>query len=318
METLQKRIEEYDSVKRWLLRLSKKSGSTNTKRMYLHYLKEFCNYVGLDPDGLIEERRQDLKSENELTRRRAEEQLDMWFTHLEERGLSRSSCVLAYNAIRSFYKANFLELKVESTPESWPTKYKPGLTREELGMLLDACRRPMHRAYILCQTQSGLSVSDLLKLVYSDIKSQIEKNKEYIHLRLLRGKRKELGYHDTFFGKMATQALREYLATRRNLKPEDPLFPCTARNVNKFLRTLSFKAGLDWIVTSHDLRKFFSTQLKMTRVNDPAFNETLIEYWMGHALGKVRGAYFIPSVEEQLRLYKLAEERLEPWSGRFK
>ena len=59
----------------------------------------------------------------------------------------------------------------------------------------------MHRAYILCQTQSGLSVSDLLKLVYADIKSQIEKNKEYIHLRLLRGKRKELGYHDTLLRK---------------------------------------------------------------------------------------------------------------------
>jgi len=304
---LQKRIEEYNSVKRWLVRLGKKSGSPNTKRMYLHYLKEFCVYVGLDPDGLIEERRQDLKSENELTRRRAEEQLDMWFAYLEERGLSRSSCVLAYNAIRSFYKANFLELKVESTPESWPTKYKPGLTREELGMLLDACRKPMHRAYILCQTQSGLSVSDLLKLVYADIKSQIEKNKEYIHLRLLRGKRKELGYHDTFFGRMATQALREYLATRQDLNPQSRLFPCTARNVNKFLRSLSIRAGLDWIVSSHDLRKYFITQMKLA-----GLNETLVEYWVGHALGRVRGAYFIPPVEEQLRLYKEAERWLEP------
>jgi len=304
---LQKRIEEYNSVKRWLVRLGKKSGSPNTKRMYLHYLKEFCVYVGLDPDGLIEERRQDLKSENELTRRRAEEQLDMWFAYLEERGLSRSSCVLAYNAIRSFYKANFLELKVESTPESWPTKYKPGLTREELGMLLDACRRPMHRAYILCQTQSGLSVSDLLKLVYEDVKSQIEKNKEYIHLRLLRGKRKELGYHDTFFGRMATQALREYLATRRDLNPQSRLFPCTARNVNKFLRNLSIRAGLDWIVSSHDLRKYFNTQMKLA-----GLNETLVEFWMGHSLGRVRGAYFIPPVEEQLRLYREAERWLEP------
>ena len=49
------------------------------------------------------------------------------------------------------------------------------------------------------------------------------------------------------------------------------LIPCMG-NANKFLRLLSFKVGLDWIVTSHDLRKF-NMQLKMTRVNDPAFNE---------------------------------------------
>ena len=75
---------------------------------------------------------------------------------------------------------------------------------------------------------------------------------------------------------------------------------------------MSDKAGLDWKVSSHDLRKFFATNLKLARVNDPAFNETLIEYWQGHSLGKVKGAYFVPPVEEQLRLYKLAEQRLEP------
>ncbi|MHA1711556.1 MAG: tyrosine-type recombinase/integrase, partial [Candidatus Freyarchaeota archaeon] len=117
---------------------------------------------------------------------------------------------------------------------------------------------------------------------------------------------------DTFFGRMATNALREYLAQRGDLIPSSRLFPCTARNVNKFLKTLSFRAGISWTVSSHDLRKFFSTQLKMARVNDPAFNETLIEYWMGHSIGKVKKAYFIPTVEEQLRLYRLAEERLEP------
>ena len=63
------------------------------------------------------------------------------------------------------------------------------------------------------------------------------------------------------------------------------LFPCTARNVNKFLKALSFRAGLSW---------------------------TLIEYWMGHKMGKVKRAYFVPPVEEQRRLYMMAEERLEP------
>ena len=305
-------LEDYESVKRWITRLNKKSGSPNTLRMYLHYLEEFCEYAGKNPDELVEERRNDLRSEDIFVRRRAEDLLDRWFTELERKGLSRNTCVLAYNAVRSFYKANYLELEMEETPSTWPVKVKPGLTREDLRALLEACRKPMHRAYILCQVQSGLGVSDLLKITYGLVEDQLKKGASHIHLRLLRGKRKELGWFDTFFGRMATQALREYLATRRDLISSSRLFPCTARNVNKFLKTLSFRAGLGWTVSSHDLRKYFSTRLKTARVNDPRFNETLIEYWMGHKMGKVKRAYFVPPVEEQLRLYMMAEERLEP------
>jgi len=155
-------------------------------------------------------------------------------------------------------------------------------------------------------------VSDLLKVTYGDVRSQIESSAEYIHLRMLRGKRRELGFFDTFFGRMSVEALKQYLLAREGLETSSRLFPCTARNVNSFLNRMSRRAGLTWKVSSHDLRKFFATNLKLARVNDPAFNESLVEYWQGHSLGKVKGAYFIPPVEEQLTLYKMAEPRLEP------
>jgi site-specific recombinase XerD len=308
----QRRLEKSKSVRLLLVKLDKKSRSPNTRRMYLYWLERFCRYSDRSPDELIAERREDLRSGEDYVRHRAEDRLDAWFSELERSGLSRNSCVQAYNAIRSFYKANRMELKMDETPSSWPSRIKPGLTREEFGRLLEACRKPMHRAYILCQAQSGLGVGDLLRITYGDVQSQLRKDVDHIHLRLLRGKEKQLGQFDTFFGRMATQALKEYLKTRGDLNPADRLFPITARAVNKFLKTLSYRAGLDWIVSSHSLRKFFSTQLKMARVNDPAFNETLIEYWMGHSLGRTRGAYFLPPVEEQLQLYKQAEARLEP------
>ncbi len=75
----------------------------------------------------------------------------------------------------------------------------------------------MHQAYILCQAKSGLSNSDLLAIQYgtslveaSSVKKQVEAGADHIHLRLLRGKRKELGFFDTFFGTMSTEALRRY------------------------------------------------------------------------------------------------------------
>jgi len=305
-------LDSYESIQRWVTKLNRKSGSPNTLRVYLHYLGEFCKYADSNPDELIIERKNTLESRDEFTRRSVEERLDRWFSELEKKGLARNTCVTGYNAVRSFYKANYVGLEVEGAPSAWPKKMKPGLTREELGCLLKHARKPLHRAYVLCQSQSGLAASDLLRLVYGDVQSQVEKGSDHIHLRLLRGKEKQLGFFDTFFGKMATEALREYLSTRKGLKEADSLFPCTARNVNGFLNRLSSKAGLKWTVSSHDLRKYFATNLKLARVNDPAFNETLIEYWQGHSLGKVRGAYFLPPVEEQLRLYKLAEQRLEP------
>jgi integrase len=181
-------------------------------------------------------------------------------------------------------------------------------SREELKAMLDHADNLMHRAYILCQTQSGLSVSDLLRLTVNNI-NEVEPG--YIHLHLTRGKEKQLGFFDTFFGKMATSTLKEYLKMRK-LNPASRRILCTPQNVRHFLARLSDRAGVSFRVGSHTLRKYFYTNLSLARVNSPAFNDTLIEYWMGHSLGKVKGAYFIPPMEEQLRLYKLAETRLEP------
>jgi len=100
---------------------------------------------------------------------------------------------------------------------------------------------------------------------------------------------------------------------------DECLFPCTSvdsgtKNFDDVLRRLSFKAGLDWHVSSHDLRKFFSNSLKTAHPGDPAFNDSLIEYWMGHKLPRTKGAYTAPPIEDQFRLYILAEPRLDPYS----
>ena len=59
MATIQviENLEEYDSVKRWIIKLGKKSGSSETRRKYLGFLAQFCKYAGMNPDELIEQRR---------------------------------------------------------------------------------------------------------------------------------------------------------------------------------------------------------------------------------------------------------------------
>ena len=80
---------------------------------------------------------------------------------------------------------------------------------------------------------------------------------------MLRGKEKQIGQFDTFFGRMAMQALKEYLVAQRDLTPQSWLFPITDRAVRKFLKTFSLRAGLEWTVSSHDLRRYFNTQMKL-------------------------------------------------------
>ena len=298
-------LEKNSSVQQWM----KKIRSEGTKNLYLRYLNMFCDHVGITPDELIQERIIDLKSDDKFIQRRAEDRVEEWFNKLDKEK-ARNTAVTTQCGIKSFYKHNYYELKMDNL-DTWPKKMKASLTREDLGRLLQAAKKPLHQAYILCASQSGISVSDMLRVPSKEVKRQV--TNRYIHLRMMRGKRKEVGFFDTFFGRMATQAAKEHLKTRRNRTAEH-LFTCSTRNVNDFLERISNRAGFEAEekVSSHTLRMYFNTMLKLGRVNDPAFNETLIEYWMGHSLGKVKGAYFIPPFQEQLRLYKLAEQRLEP------
>lgn len=328
-------LTDFSTVKLLLVRLDKQSGSRVTRNSYLKALEMFCQWRHMDPDELIAERKRELQESDVGDQRKAETSIDEWFGVLTstvskhtKKVLSRNTCVLRYNGVRSFYKANYVELQVEDAPTGWNEKGKPEITAEHYGQLIQAVsgstERPMQKAYILCQAQSGLSVSDLLRItlrsseasIFGDIGTQLETDADHIHLRIFRAKEKQVGHFDSFFGKLATEALRIWIkdAKRRPKfrRAKQRLFPYIPRTINEFLYRASARAKLPWRISSHKLRMYFSTSLKMTRLNDPAFNNDLIEYWMGHSLGRTRGAYMAPPIMRQLELYKAAENRLEP------
>jgi len=137
-------VEGFNSVRRLLMKLSKKSGSEQTGRNYLLCLHRFCEYAKMTPDELIEEREKEVGFGDRFMCRCAEDRLDGWFAYLNETGsartggkYARNTLVSAYNAVRSFYKANYVGLFVEDAPSAWPAKSKPGLMLEDLGRLLE-------------------------------------------------------------------------------------------------------------------------------------------------------------------------------------
>ena len=297
-------LENFESVKRWETRLNRKSGSPNTRDAFFGWLSQFCTFVNLDPDQLISERQDDLKSEDVFVKKRAEDRLDRWFSELEKQEYARNTCVQAYASVRSFYKANHLPLEVGEPVQRWPVKEQREFTREHLRQLLDASKKDKQRTVIMCEAQSGLGVSDLLGIIYGQVRPQLDEGKDHIHLRLLRGKEKQIGYFDTFFGAQAVDYLRKYIESRKGLRDEDRLFQISPRGYNKVLETLSKRAKLPFIVSTHLLRKFFNTYMKL------GANETYVEYWMGHSLSGVRGEYLNASPAVQLEKYKQAEPNI--------
>jgi len=86
-ERLARFISSYGSVRRWLERVEAEgSGAYNTKVSYVYWLEKFCEYAGLNPDQIVEARREDLDKpvQFEAERRRFEDKLLSFFNRLSE------------------------------------------------------------------------------------------------------------------------------------------------------------------------------------------------------------------------------------------
>jgi len=298
-------LEAYDSIRRWHLKLRTKSGrETSTQRVWDHYLSIFLEKVAhKDPDELIAQRREHLKSDDQLIRRQHEELVTKFVSELQSQGAPPNTVKTAVAGIRSFYNSNYVDLTTIETPRGICVRTVRIPLREDLRAVCEVAE-PMTKAYILCAKDSGLSISDLLELdlnlespIYGTIRQQLKEGRCPIHLQLVRGKTKVP--HETFLGEDAIQSLRQ-------LNPDNRVFQVTDKTIRNRLDTASEKAGLKYHLKPHSLRKFFSRYLELSGVN-----ATVVEYWQGHSLGQVRGTYFgvetglvnLPPIEEQIEIY---------------
>jgi integrase/recombinase XerD len=173
------------------------------------------------------------------------------------------------------------------------------------------------KAIILCLFQSGLSIHELCKLNFGDVRDELEEGTLPLHLRLIR--QKTGTEFKCFFGRDACKYLLLYLKTRRTLKDDSPLFTkwsneeriTTAAVEMKFrliAEKLSFISEKDMEgynpCRPHSLRAAFASRLtgKIDRV--------LIEFWMGHSIGEQIRAYLRMPLEEMRKLYVNAETYL--------
>jgi len=276
----------------------------STLRIFPYYLFKFCEYAKKDPEQLITERLQDQKSDEMSTRRKHEELLTRWIGKMQEDRISSNTIATSCGAVRSFYAASYVPIIGVYVPSGVAVKIFRLPTPSDLFQMVDMSE-PRAKAWICCQKDSGISGGDLISLrldnkspIYGTIRSQLlKKDSIPVHVYLERGKgmSRGLGHYDTFFGKDAISALRSFIDL--NASPDAKLFNFTEKTAELLLKAVS-KQVMGEHITPHILRKFFNTYMKLAKVN-----ESVIEYWMGHSLGKVKSAYFVPPVQEQMKLY---------------
>ena len=300
-------IERYESVRRLLSSVAmRRHGriSESTKTTFLFFINRFCEFVGKNPDELIKERLKHMKSDDIFERRRHEELVMQFAIHLQNQGYSPNTIATAVGSIRAFYRANYMPLTEVYVPPANPERECKVPTPIEFMRAYELTENKNIKAFILLDKDCGISIQDLLSLtpedgspIYGSIREQVRRGEVPIHVQITR---KKTGIkYDTFFGEEGYMALNEHLDLS---KPK--LFKVGERSIQYGFKRIAEKLGWKGF-TPYSCRKFFKTYLSMAGVN-----EAVVEYMMGHSLGKVRGAYFIPPVDELRKIYSSSYDKL--------
>lgn len=291
----QRSLESHASVSRWMNQVfSSGISSEPTKRNYLHFLGRYTAFMGKNPDDIIAERQEDLRSQEEIERRRHEEQLQRFQLKLREEGLAPGSVRHAHAVIKSFYRGNYCDLKLKTPRDRGKTRIRKVPTPSELQDIVEAADNSRDKALVMVLAQSGMGIGELPQATFRVVESQME-DEGPLHLHLVRHKT-SMAY-DSFLGRDAKFYVAEYLRDLGSVEDRNPLFGLSKRQIEHVVENLSKAASLKPHSTPHKLRSFFETYLTLAGCPPP-----LINYWMGHK-DRYDGAYFVPPVEQQREIY---------------
>ncbi|MGB9740858.1 MAG: tyrosine-type recombinase/integrase, partial [Candidatus Bathyarchaeales archaeon] len=226
---------------------------------------------------------------------------------LQNRGYSPKTVRSYVGAVQSLakYFDVSISLRYVQLPSSQPVNKKHPWTIEEVGDFIALMDKPLYRSIAASILQSGLSLSDLLALKYSDIKEEFERGITPICLNLMR---KKTGVaFTTFLGGWSVKLINEYLAGRK-LSGQTQIYEVSSRAVHSYFRKTAKKFAGAFkgrnLYSPHSLRAAFRTFLSDHKV-DPLY----IEFWMGHKLPEQQSAYINKSIESWRQTYK---EQAEP------
>jgi len=320
---------------RWLGEISRES----TKDTYKFGWKAFSAYTGLSATQLLNEAVEDMKRDPRERKGVILHRLLGYYNWLTteypvynrgkgkhtifRKGLRPKTANGWVQAVRSFYGT--FDINVKMKGKSRLPKPRVYNKRMELGVLevralVQQARNPRDRAIILTLFQGGMDVSTLISIRYEDVREGLAKDEYPLKLNLFREKT-GIEYY-TFLGRDATSAIRSYLNELKSkgifLQSGQPLFvkldsagkveKMESQLVQKLVREAALRSGLvdeeklngkDMSPCNpHALREAFGSIMINKGVPD-----TIVDFWLGHAIGDMAQAYKSVKSEELKKMY---------------
>jgi integrase len=313
------RTSEYASIQRWIHALNRK-GSVSTLRAYFKLMAWFIRFSGVSPDDFTKLPKDDMASK-----------VQDFCDKFSDEG-KKSTALNAMKALRSFLKANKFKLEEFQLDASYSIMKRPEYvpSKNDVYRMASACDLKWS-AIVFCLFQSGLRNSALRALNYRTLKDQLEGTGYPINVhvtgdlrRILPDACKENVDYWTFFGREASEALRRYIAWRKEkygkIDDDELLFPSEARtltrevglrkpmdqwHLTRLVKKTARKAGIkDWRdVRAHSLRKTFRAMLDAGYVDGGQMAEDDKEYIMGHRLPGNKSPYHNANVDTLAQRY---------------
>ena len=249
--------------------------SERTRESYLGSVAALAKYYGRRPDRI---------SEAEVQR---------YLLHLiEERKLSWSSCNVAAQGLKFFYR---ITLKRSQTQFGIPTARQPQrlpeiLSREEVMALIENTLNLKHRAILMSAYGAGLRLNEICHLKVRDIDS------DRMTIRVEQGKGARDRY--TLLSPRLLAELRRYWTAYRPKEwlftRKDPMQPISDQTVHRIYHAAKARAEIVKAGGIHSLRHAFATHLLEAGVDIHT-----IQRLMGHG-----------HISSTLRYFHLARKHL--------
>jgi integrase/recombinase XerD len=242
---------------RYIEDLRLKNFSPKTIKVYVHAVAQFARHFGRSPNQLSQE---DVRG---------------YLVHLMERGVARSTAVVARNALRHLC-TNTLGRPdcVEKLPRPKREQKLPVvLSRKEMQRLFATVTNLKQKALFMVAYDAGLRLSEIINLRIEDLDS------ERMAIRIRQGKGKKDRYARLTAGLL--DMLRKYWKAYR---PKTLLFPGATPDKpydlatpGQLLKKACRKAGITKRVSMHTLRHTFATHLL-----EAGTNLRVIQQLLGH------------------------------------
>jgi integrase/recombinase XerD len=325
------------ALQRWFGSITRQS----TKYNYRTAFRTYTLFTGMTASALIDEALEDAKRDVRARKDVVLTRLVQFYNWLKTdyekksrgkgehvatgKGVSDKLASAHVGAVRSFYATFGVTVRLKGRhklPKPRVKNKRMKIAAEQVKLLVDHARTPRDRAVILTMFQSGMDVSTLCSLKYSDVSEGLTANEHPLKLSLYRPKT-GIDYY-TFIGKDAVEALKAYINDMKNrgvqFKPDTPLFmkergkePLETNLVQNMMAEVARKCGLVDRenngksfnpLSPHALRESFGSIMINSGVPD-----TIVDFWLGHEIGEMAEAYKSVQFESLKQMY-LERERL--------